>query len=59
MPDAYLRRNGYARLRQIARFIWKEKPGTVVELVVAVLFVYGALIVILIASVMTATRAIG
>lgn len=51
--------DGYARIGRILRFIWKEKPGTLVELSVALLFVYGALIAILVASVITAMRAIG
>lgn len=51
--------DGYPWLRQIVRFIWKEKPATLAELVVALLFVYGALIAILIASMIAAARAIG
>ena len=51
--------NGYPRIRRIVNFIWKEKPGTLIELVIAMLFVYGALIAILVASVITAMRALG
>ena len=50
--------NGLSRIIWIIRFIWKEKPSTVVELLVAIIFVYSALIAILIASLMAANRAI-
>ncbi|MGH8244053.1 MAG: hypothetical protein ACRETY_11980 [Steroidobacteraceae bacterium] len=51
--------DGSARIRQILRFIWKEKRGTLAEVLVAMLFVYGALIAILIASMITTMRALG
>jgi len=50
--------HGVARLRQIVKYIWAEKRGTFVELVVAMFFVYGALLAILIASVTAAMRAL-
>jgi hypothetical protein len=51
--------HGFSRLRGIIAYIWREKRSTLVELAVAMIFVYGALIVILIASVTTAMRALG
>jgi len=51
--------DGYARIRRILRFIWREKRGTLTEVLVAMLFVYGALIAILIASMVTTMRALG
>ena len=50
--------NGLSRIVWIIRFIWKEKPSTVVELLVVIVFVYSAMITILIASLMAANRAL-
>lgn len=50
---------GLARLRGIVSYIWRERRGTFFELAIAVLFVYGALIVVLVASVTAALRTLG
>lgn len=50
--------NGRASIRQIVGYIWREKRGTFFELVIAVIFLYGALLAILVAAVATASRAL-
>jgi hypothetical protein len=50
--------NGRASIRQIIRYIWREKRGTFFELAIAVTFLYGALFAILIAASATASRAL-
>lgn len=50
--------HGVARLRAITAYIWREKPSTVVELIAAMLLVYGSLIVILVASFTTAMKVV-
>ena len=51
--------NGFARLRRILAYIWREERGAFLEAVIAILFIYIALVVILVASVTSAIRALG
>jgi hypothetical protein len=50
--------NGRASIRQIIRYIWREKRGTFFELAIAVIFLYSALFAILVTAVATASRAL-
>jgi hypothetical protein len=51
--------NGRASIRQIVFYIWREKRGTLVELAIAIVFLYSALFAILITGLTTAAKALG
>lgn len=50
-------KNGRASVRQIIRYIWREKRSTFFELLIAIVFLYSALFIILITAVVSVSRA--
>ena len=48
--------NGRASIRQIIRYIWREKRSTFYELAIAMVFLYGALFAIFISAVVSVSR---
>ena len=50
--------HGAARIRAILSYIWRERPATILEFVVLLAIIYGAMISILYTAVAAATRSI-
>lgn len=48
--------DGIKRVLGLIRYIWSEKPGTIIEIAIVFLFVYGALTAVVVASISTAIR---
>lgn len=51
--------HGAKRIRDILRYIWREKRKTFFEMALVLAIIYGAMISILITAAVTASRAIG
>lgn len=48
--------HGFARIRKLTAYTWKEKRGAFLELAIAICFIYITLFVVLVASVVAAFR---